>query len=75
MQVVLLDTVKNVGKKNKVVKVSDNYARNFILKKGLGVEATQQNLNELKKRLEKEQELAQQLLDEAHLRSLADLLD
>lgn len=65
MQVILLDTVKNVGKKNEVVKVSDGYARNFILKKGLGVEATQQNLNDLKKRLEKEKELAQQLLDEA----------
>lgn len=65
MQVILLDDVKNVGKKNEVVKVSDGYARNFIFKKGLGVEATTQNMNELSKRLEKERERAEQLLEEA----------
>lgn len=65
MQVILLEDVKNVGKKNEIVKVSDGYARNFILKKRLGVEATGQNLNELNKKLEKEQEQLKQLLEEA----------
>lgn len=65
MQVILLEDVKNVGKKNEIVKVSDGYARNFILKKGLGVEATGQNLNELNRKLEKERERAEQLLEEA----------
>lgn len=65
MQVILLEDVKNVGKKNEIVKVSDGYARNFILKKGLGVEATGQNLNELNRKLEKEQEQLKQLLEEA----------
>ncbi len=48
MEVVLLEDVKALGKKGEVVKVSDGYARNFILPKKLGVEATAKNLNELK---------------------------
>lgn len=48
MEVVLLEDVKALGKKGQVVKVSDGYARNFILPKKLGVEATPKNLNELK---------------------------
>lgn len=48
MQVVLLEDVKSLGKKGQVVNVNDGYARNFILKKNLGVEATAKNLNDLK---------------------------
>lgn len=48
MQVVLLEDVKALGKKGQIVKVSDGYARNFILPKKLGVEATAKNLNDLK---------------------------
>ena len=48
MQVILLEDVKSLGKKGEIVKVNDGYARNFILKKKLGVEATSNNLNELK---------------------------
>ncbi|OUQ12330.1 50S ribosomal protein L9 [Lachnoclostridium sp. An14] len=48
MQVVLLEDVKALGKKGQVVNVNDGYARNFILKKNLGVEATAKNLNDLK---------------------------
>lgn len=50
MQVVLLEDVKSVGKKGDIVKLSDGYARNFIIKKNLGLEATPQNLNDLKLR-------------------------
>ena len=39
MEVILLEDVKALGKKGEVVKVSDGYAKNFILKKKLGVEA------------------------------------
>ena len=45
MEVVLLEDVKALGKKGQVVKVNDGYARNFILPKKLGVEATSKNLN------------------------------
>ena len=48
MQVVLLEDVKALGKKGQVVNENDGYARNFILKKNLGVEATAKNLNDLK---------------------------
>ena len=48
MEVVLLEDVKALGKKGQVVKVNDGYARNFILPKKLGVEATSKNLNDLK---------------------------
>ena len=48
MQVVLLEDVKSLGKKGEIVNVNDGYARNFILKKKLGVEASAKNLNDLK---------------------------
>ena len=48
MEVVLLEDVKALGKKGEIVKVSDGYARNFILPKKLGVEANAKNLNDLK---------------------------
>ena len=48
MKVVLLQDVKDIGKKDQVVNVSDGYARNFLLAKGLATEATKSNLNDLK---------------------------
>ena len=50
MEIVLLEDVKALGKKGQIVKVNDGYARNFILPKKLGVEATPKNLNDLKLR-------------------------
>lgn len=48
MKVILLEDVKSLGKKGEIVNVSDGYARNAILPKKLGVEATGKNLNDLK---------------------------
>lgn len=48
MKVILLEDVKSVGKKGETVTVSDGYARNCLLAKKLGVEATAQNINNLK---------------------------
>ena len=48
MKVILLEDVKALGKKGQVVNVNDGYARNFILPKKLGVEATGKNMNDLK---------------------------
>ena len=48
MEIVLLEAVKALGKKGQIVKVNDGYARNFILPKKLGGEATSKNLNDLK---------------------------
>ena len=65
MQVVLLEDVKALGKKGQVVKVNDGYARNFILPKKLGVEATPQNLNQLKQQKAYEAKVAAEQLAEA----------
>ena len=48
MKVILLEDVKSLGKKGEVVNVNDGYARNLLFKKNLGIEATNQNLNDLK---------------------------
>lgn len=45
MQIILLEDVKALGKKGEIVKVSDGYARNMILPKKLGLEATPGNLS------------------------------
>lgn len=48
MKVILLQDIKGTGKKGEVKEVSDGYARNCLIKKGLVVEATNENLNKLK---------------------------
>ena len=65
MKVILLEDVKSLGKKGQIVNVSDGYARNIILPKKLGVEATSKNLNDLKLRKANEEKVAQENLDAA----------
>lgn len=65
MKVILLQDVKSVGKKGELVNVSDGYARNFIFKKNLGVEATPKNLNDLKLQKQNEEKVAAENLAEA----------
>ena len=48
MQVILITDVKSLGKKGTIVNVNDSYARNYIIPRGLGVEANKANLNDLK---------------------------
>ena len=60
MKVILIEDVKSLGKKGQLVEVNDGYARNFILAKKLGVEATPKNMNDLK--LEK---VAKEIYEEA----------
>ncbi|MBQ9614428.1 MAG: 50S ribosomal protein L9 [Lachnospiraceae bacterium] len=66
MKVILMQDVKSLGKKGQVVEVSDGYARNFVLPKKLGVEATDKNKNDLKLQKAHEDKLAQIRLDEAN---------
>ena len=65
MEVVLLEDVKALGKKGQIVNVNDGYARNFILPKKLGVEATAKNLNDLKLKKANAEKVAAEQLAEA----------
>ncbi len=65
MKVILLEDVKTLGKKGEIVNVNDGYARNFILPKKLGIEATNKNLNDLKLKKANEEKVAQEVLKEA----------
>ena len=65
MEIILLQDVKSLGKKGERVKINDGYARNFVLPKKLGIEATAKNLNDLKLQKANEDRIAAQKLEEA----------
>ncbi|MCH4035855.1 MAG: 50S ribosomal protein L9 [Lachnospiraceae bacterium] len=65
MKVILLEDVKSLGKKGQIVNVSDGYARNFVLPKKVGVEATDKNRNDLKLQKAHEDKVAAEKLQEA----------
>lgn len=47
MKVILLKDVKGSGKAGDIINVSDGYARNFLIAKGVALEANTKNLNDL----------------------------
>lgn len=70
MKVILQKDVKNLGKKGEAVEVSEGYARNYLVPRGLVVMATDANLRTLKKeqdakqnRKEREKKEAEQLAE------------
>ncbi|MDO4317734.1 MAG: 50S ribosomal protein L9 [Lachnospiraceae bacterium] len=65
MKVILLQDVKSLGKKGEIVNASDGYARNFLLPKKLGLEATPKNLNDLKLQKAAQAKLEKEQLEEA----------
>lgn len=65
MKIILLEDVKTLGKKGDIVEVSDGYARNAILPKKLGVEATGKNLNDLKLQNQHAEKVAAENLENA----------
>ena len=67
MEIILLQDVKSLGKKGERVKINDGYARNFVLPKKLGIEATAKNLNDLKLQKANEDRIAAQKLEEAKI--------
>ena len=50
MKVVMLKDVKNIGKRDEVLNVSDGYARNFLFPQKLAVEATPGTLKEIERK-------------------------
>jgi large subunit ribosomal protein L9 len=59
MKVIFKQDVKGQGKKGEIKEVSEGYARNFLIPRGLAVEANESNLKTLKA-MEKSAELKEQ---------------
>jgi len=67
MKVILLKDVKPLGKSGEIVDVKDGYARNALFPKGLALEATNKNLNDLKMKKKSEAKKAQDDLESAQI--------
>lgn len=65
MKIILLQDEKKLGKKGDIIEASEGYARNYILPKKIGVEATSKNMNDLKLQKANEDKIAQEHLDAA----------
>lgn len=65
MIVILEKDVKKIGKAGDVVKVSDGYARNMLIPRGIAKEATDGNIRNLEKQKEIQEEQRQKALAEA----------
>ncbi len=48
MKVILKQDVKSLGKKDEMVEVNDGYARNFLIPRGVAVEASTANVNQMR---------------------------
>lgn len=72
MKVILTKDVKSQGKKGDLINVSDGYANNFLLPKGLAKPATKQALNELEGKKGAEQ--YHKNMEEQKARNIADRL-
>lgn len=66
MQVILTQDVKGQGKKGQMVNVSDGYARNYLLPKGLAQPATKSNINVMKGKQESLEYKKQKEIEEAN---------
>ena len=72
MKIILLQDEKKLGKKGEIIEVSDGYARNYVLPKKIGVEATPKNLNDLKLQKANADKVALEQLNDA--KALAEVL-
>ena len=52
MKVILLQDIKNVGKKDEIINANDGYARNYLFPKNLAIEANKDNLLKLQAKKE-----------------------
>jgi len=66
MKVVLTKDVKKLGSKGDVVEAADGYARNYLMPRGLAVEATQQKVKEMKEKEAKKNRLENEKREDAN---------
>ena len=65
MKVILQQDVKNIGKKGEIVEVAEGYGRNFLLPRGLAVEASAGNVRKVEHQKQTESNKAARELKEA----------
>lgn len=65
MKIILLQDDKKLGKKGDIIEASEGFARNYILPKKIGLEATSKNLNDLKLQKANQEKLALEQLNAA----------
>jgi len=73
MQVILKEDLKGYGKKEDMVNVSDGYGRNYLIPRGLAVEASKGNVNIMKSR--KDAERTRKDRDKSHAEVNAERLE
>ncbi len=73
MKIILIKDEKKLGKKGDIIEASDGYARNYILPKKIGIEATPANLNDVKLKKTNDDKVAKEQLEAA--KALAEELD
>ncbi len=62
MEIILIQDVDNLGGKNELVKVRNGYARNFLIPRGMAVEANLANKKQLEERLKVARKKEEQML-------------
>ncbi|MFW6007195.1 MAG: 50S ribosomal protein L9 [Bacillota bacterium] len=65
MEIILTEDVENLGTEGEVVEVADGYARNYLLPRGMAVEATKQKKQEIQQRKKKKERKEEELRQEA----------
>ena len=65
MKVILLEDIKNLGKKFEIKKVKDGFGRNFLFPKGMAILANKKNISKIDKLKEQEKSIINKLLKEA----------
>ena len=76
MKVIFQQDVRGQGKKGELKEVSEGYARNYLIPRGLAMEATRDNLNALalKEKAKKAQEAREKAAAEENARRLRDIV-
>ncbi|HEY8463142.1 MAG TPA: 50S ribosomal protein L9 [Bacillota bacterium] len=73
MKVILQNDIRSLGKKGDIKEVADGYARNYLIPKGLAIEATAGNVKMVSQ--QKEQAIKKDLKDAAEAQQLAERLN